>query len=197
MRSVIFSLIKSEKIIRSLSCKNPFCAIVSGLRFAKASEEQIPAAIREETTKRVNCHKNGNLPLFCIEKDTRDGVLYAPFACVLMVYPTGLVRPQSGGKRSKAERYVISNACRVQTKRAVANSNHLKNVNNEQKRASFKYGNLKYLIIAGFIPYANDYYITKLFRSTFAGDMVEEHERTTADLGDSVLTKCAKISLKA
>ena len=71
------------------------------------------------------------------------------------------------------------------------------NVNNEQKRASFKYGNLKYLIIAGFIPYANDYYITKLFRSTFAGDMVEEHERTTADLGDSVLTKCAKISLKA
>lgn len=39
----------------------------------------------EETTKRVNCHENGNLPLFCIEKDTRDGVLYAPFACVLMV----------------------------------------------------------------------------------------------------------------
>ena len=36
----------------------------------------------EETTKRVNCHENGNLPLFCIEKDTRVGVLYAPFACV-------------------------------------------------------------------------------------------------------------------
>ena len=35
----------------------------------------------EETTKRVNYHKNGNLPLFCIEKDTRVGVLYAPFAC--------------------------------------------------------------------------------------------------------------------
>ena len=87
MRSVIFSLIKTEEIIRSLSCKNPFCAIVSGLRFSKASEEQIPTAIREETIKRVNYHKNGNLPLFCIEKDTRGGVLYAPFACVLMVYP--------------------------------------------------------------------------------------------------------------
>ena len=30
----------------------------------------------------LNRHKNGNLPLFCIEKDTRGGVLYAPFACV-------------------------------------------------------------------------------------------------------------------
>ena len=85
MRSVIFSLIKTEEIIRSLSCKNPFCTIVSGLRFPKAREEQIPTAIREETTKRGNYHKNGNLPLFCIEKDTRVGVLYAPFACVLMV----------------------------------------------------------------------------------------------------------------
>ena len=45
----------------------------------------------EETIKRVNYHKNGNLPLFCIEKDTRVGVLYAPFACVLMVHPGGLV----------------------------------------------------------------------------------------------------------
>lgn len=44
----------------------------------------------EETTKRVNYHKNGNLPLFCIEKDTRVGVLYAPFACVLMVDAKGL-----------------------------------------------------------------------------------------------------------
>ena len=42
-----------------------------------------------ETTKRVNCHKNGNSPLFCIEKDTRGGVIYAPFACVLMVGVTG------------------------------------------------------------------------------------------------------------
>ena len=40
--------------------------------------------------KMVNCRKIGNLPLFCIEKDTRGGVLYAPFACVLMVYPTGV-----------------------------------------------------------------------------------------------------------
>ena len=89
MRSVIFSLIKTEEIIRSLSCKNPFCAIVKGLRLFKASEEQIPTAILEETTKRVNYHKNGNLPLFCIEKDTRDGVLYAPFACVLMAEARG------------------------------------------------------------------------------------------------------------
>lgn len=51
-----------------ISCKNPFCAIVKGLRFSKASEEQIPTAILEETTKRVNCHENGNLPLFCIKK---------------------------------------------------------------------------------------------------------------------------------
>ena len=46
-------------------------------------------SICEETTKRVNCHENGNLPLFCIEKDTRVGVLYAPFACVFLAYPTG------------------------------------------------------------------------------------------------------------
>lgn len=96
VRSVIFSLIKTEEIIRSLSCKNPFCAIVKGLRLFKASEEQIPTAISEETTKRVNCHENGNLPLFCIEKDTRVGVLYAPFACVLMVYPGG-VEPSTPG----------------------------------------------------------------------------------------------------
>lgn len=89
VRSVIFSLIKAEEIIRSLLCKNPFCAIVKGLRFSKASEEQIPTAMSEETTKRVNCHKNGNSPLFCIEKDTRGGVLYAPFACVLMESQTG------------------------------------------------------------------------------------------------------------
>ena len=90
MRSVFFSLIKSERIVRSLSCKNPFCAIVKGLRLFKASEEQIPTAMSEETTKRVNYHKKGDLPLFCIEKDTLNGVLYAPFECVLMVYPTGL-----------------------------------------------------------------------------------------------------------
>ena len=47
----------------------------------------------EETTKRVNCHENGNLPLFYIEKDTRGGVLYAPFACVLMVHPNGFEPP--------------------------------------------------------------------------------------------------------
>ena len=96
VRSVIFSLIKTEEIIRSLSCKNPFCAIVKGLRFSKASEEQIPTAMSEETTKRVNCHENGNLPLFCIEKDTRGGAKYAPFACVLMVYPGG-VEPSTPG----------------------------------------------------------------------------------------------------
>ena len=44
----------------------------------------------EETTKRVNCHEKGNLPLFCIEKDTRGGAKYAPFACVPVVYPSGL-----------------------------------------------------------------------------------------------------------
>ena len=93
VRSVIFSLIKTEEIIRSLSCKNPFCAIVKGLRLSKASEEQIPTAMSEETTKRVNCHENGNLPLFCIEKDTRNGVLYAPFACVLMAEAEGFEPP--------------------------------------------------------------------------------------------------------
>ena len=93
VRSVIFSLIKSEKIIRSLSCKNPFCAIVKGLRFFKASEEQIPTAMSEETTKRVNCHENGNLPLFCIEKDTRGGAKYAPFVCVLMAEAEGFEPP--------------------------------------------------------------------------------------------------------
>ena len=99
VRSVIFSLIKTEEIIRSLSCKNPFCAIVKGLRFSKASEEQIPTAMSEETTKRVNCHENGNLHLFCIEKDTRGGVLYAPFACVLMAERWGF-EPQYGFGRN-------------------------------------------------------------------------------------------------
>ena len=99
VRSVIFSLIKEVRTIRSLSCKNPFCATVSGLRFSKASEEQIPTAIREETTKRVNCHKSDNLPLFCIEKDTRVGVLYAPFACVLMAERWGF-EPQYGFGRN-------------------------------------------------------------------------------------------------
>ena len=102
MRSVIFSLIKTEEIIRSLSCKNPFCAIVKGLRLFKASEEQIPTAISEETTKRVNCHENGNLPLFCIEKDTRVGVLYAPFACVLMVEATGFEPTTSWSRTMRA-----------------------------------------------------------------------------------------------
>ena len=60
---LFFSLIKTEEIIRSLSCKNPFCAIVKGLRFSKASEEQIPTAISEETTKRANYHKNGKCNL--------------------------------------------------------------------------------------------------------------------------------------
>ena len=34
--------------------------------------------------------KNARLGHFCIEKDTRRGVLYAPFACVLMVETVGL-----------------------------------------------------------------------------------------------------------
>lgn len=50
-------------------------------------------AMSEETIKRVNYHKNGNLPLFCIEKDTRVGVLYAPFACVEMAHPNGFEPP--------------------------------------------------------------------------------------------------------
>ena len=45
--------------------------------------------IREGTTKRVNCHKTAFF-LFCIEKDTRGGAKYAPFACVPVVYPSGL-----------------------------------------------------------------------------------------------------------
>ena len=47
----------------------------------------------EETTKRVNYHKNGNLPLFHIEKDTRVGVLYAPFACVFVADAEGFEPP--------------------------------------------------------------------------------------------------------
>ena len=67
----------------------------------------------------LNRHENGNLPLFCIEKDTRGGVLYAPFACVLMVHPTGIVAVLRR-KRSVAECYVISASLRVQRKRAIA-----------------------------------------------------------------------------
>ena len=47
----------------------------------------------EERTKRVNCHENGNLPLFYIEKDTRGGVLYAPFACAKMAEAEGFEPP--------------------------------------------------------------------------------------------------------
>ncbi len=108
VRSVIFSLIKTEEIIRSLSCKNPFCAIVKGLRFFKASEEQIPTAMSEETTKRVNCHENGNLPLFCIEKDTRVGVLYAPFACVLMAEVEGFEPPGAVNPNGFQDRLVVT-----------------------------------------------------------------------------------------
>ena len=76
----------------------------------------------EETTKRVNYQKNGNLPLFCIEKDTRVGVLYAPFACAKMVHPTGVVAVLRR-KRSGAECYVISVSLRVLTNKATANGN--------------------------------------------------------------------------
>ena len=34
--------------------------------------------------------------MFCIEKDTRGGVLYAPFACAFLVYPSG-VEPELDG----------------------------------------------------------------------------------------------------
>ena len=43
--------------------------------------------------------KNGNFPLFCIEKDTRGGVLYAPFACVLLAQEEGFEPPCLLGKR--------------------------------------------------------------------------------------------------
>lgn len=52
---------------------------------------EVCRTISEETTKWVYCHKNGNLPLFCIEKDAHGGVLYVPIACVLLVRTTGLV----------------------------------------------------------------------------------------------------------
>ena len=32
----------------------------------------------------VNRQKSGNFPVISYKKDTRDGVLYAPFACVLI-----------------------------------------------------------------------------------------------------------------
>ncbi len=113
-RSVIFSLIKSEAIIRSLSCKNPFCAIVKGLRVSKVSEEQIPTAMSEETTKRVNCHKNGYLPLFYIEKDTRGGFLYAPFACVLLMRIRGLAPLRRKIREAHfTQKQVFAKRCRV------------------------------------------------------------------------------------
>ena len=113
VRSVIFSLIKTEEIIRSLSCKNPFCATVKDLRFFKAKEEQIPTAICEETIKRENCHENGNLSLFCIEKDTRGGVLYAPFACVPVVRLRGFEPPRfpTGTKDCKTNFEASSKLC--------------------------------------------------------------------------------------
>ena len=54
MRSVIFSLIKTEEIIRSLSCKNPFCAIVKGLRFFLSQRRTNPYGVlhRKRHTRR-------------------------------------------------------------------------------------------------------------------------------------------------
>ena len=45
------------------------------------------------------------IPLFCIEKDTRVGVLYIPFACAEMVYPSGL-EPEP----SASEAEMVSNS---------------------------------------------------------------------------------------
>ena len=55
MRSVIFSLIKSVNVIRSLSSKNPFCAIVKGLRFFKPEKNNPYGDMRRN-------NKNGKLP---------------------------------------------------------------------------------------------------------------------------------------
>lgn len=99
--------------IRSLSSKNPFCTIVKGLRLFKASEEQIPTAICKETTKRVNCHENGNLPLFYIEKDTRVGVLYAPFACVPVVDRGGFEPPKLKTSDLQSDPFGRSGICPI------------------------------------------------------------------------------------
>ncbi len=45
------------------------------------------------------------IPLFFIEKDTLKGVLYAPFACAEMVYPSGL-EPEP----SASEAEMVSNS---------------------------------------------------------------------------------------
>ena len=78
-----------------------------------------PHGDERRNNKKGNYHKNGNLPLFCIEKDTRGGVLYAPFACAKMVHPTGIVAVLRR-KRSVAECYIISASLRAQRKRAIA-----------------------------------------------------------------------------
>ena len=62
----------------------------------------------EETTKRVNCHENGNLPLFCIEKDTRGGFLYAPFACVFMAEVEGFEPPGAVNPNGFQDRLVVT-----------------------------------------------------------------------------------------
>ena len=53
--------------------------------YADNVDERVAQLNRSECTpfafKKYDA-KNGNLPLFYIEKDTRVGVLYAPFACV-------------------------------------------------------------------------------------------------------------------
>ena len=61
--------------------------------YADNVDERVAQLNRSECTpfafKKYDA-KNGNLPLFCIEKDTRVGVLYAPFACALVVELRGL-----------------------------------------------------------------------------------------------------------
>ena len=61
--------------------------------YADNVDERVAQLNRSECTpfafKKYDA-KNGNLPLFCIEKDTRVGVLYAPFACVPVVELRGL-----------------------------------------------------------------------------------------------------------
>ena len=66
--------------------------VVSNPIFVREAERSKFNPYQEEgiVNKKVTNEKMLNFERFCIGKDTRKGVLYAPFACVLVVGMVGL-----------------------------------------------------------------------------------------------------------
>lgn len=78
------------------------CLTQKSEKEGKAKGNQIPSWQALYCTKRVTNEKTPEIERFGIEKDTRDGVLYAPFACVLVVRPSGLEPEPKASEQPKS-----------------------------------------------------------------------------------------------